>query len=119
MAALLQWGPVISVIEASEAWQFHNGTGIIKASQCSKGKGQQNHAVLLTGYNFQGPTPYYIVRNSWSQEWGDRGYGKLEAGTNACSVARTVVTACARDCDQAKNAKSRLGQSPPFKKTGS
>lgn len=112
MAALLRWGPLIAIVEASEAWQFYNGTGIIKAHQC---KGQQNHAVLIVGYNHDdGVTPHYLIRNSWSDDWGDGGYAKLEAGTNACFVAKNVMTACARDCDKVKDAKARLVNIPHY-----
>lgn len=30
-------------------------------------------AMLLVGYNFTGPTPYWIIRNSWGAGWGTEG----------------------------------------------
>lgn len=45
-----------------------------------------DHAVTIVGY-----TPdYWIVRNSWSQEWGDDGYFYLERDVNACGVASYI-----------------------------
>lgn len=35
------------------------------------------HAVLATGYKMIGNTEVLIIRNSWSREWGDEGYGYL------------------------------------------
>lgn len=46
-----------------------------------------DHAVTIVGY-----TPdYWIVRNSWSQEWGDDGYFYLERDVNACGVASYIT----------------------------
>jgi len=45
-----------------------------------------DHAVTIVGY-----TPdYWIVRNSWSQYWGDNGYFYLERGVNACGVGTYI-----------------------------
>ncbi len=30
-------------------------------------------AMLLVGYDFTGPTPYWIIRNSWGTGWGTEG----------------------------------------------
>ena len=30
-------------------------------------------AMLLVGYNFTAPTPYWIIRNSWGAGWGTEG----------------------------------------------
>ena len=38
-----------------------------------------DHAVAITGYNFDGSMPYYIVRNSWGTGWGNAGYINFEA----------------------------------------
>ncbi len=29
--------------------------------------------MLLVGYDFTGPTPYWIIRNSWGTGWGTEG----------------------------------------------
>lgn len=45
-----------------------------------------DHAVTIVGY-----TPdYWIVRNSWSQDWGDNGYFYLERDVNACGVGTYI-----------------------------
>lgn len=47
---------------------------------------EPDHAVTIVGY-----TPdYWIVRNSWSQDWGDDGYFYLERDVNACGVGTYI-----------------------------
>jgi cathepsin H len=58
--------------------------GIFPGVACGS---EVDHAVTIVGY-----TPeYWIVRNSWSQEWGDDGYFYLERGVNACGVANYIT----------------------------
>lgn len=43
---------------------------------------------LIVGYDFTGPVPYWIVRNSWGT-WGNAGYVYVEAtddGIGACRM---------------------------------
>lgn len=57
--------------------------GIFPAMACGQ---EIDHAVTIVGY-----TPdYWIVRNSWSPDWGDDGYFYLERGANACGVAEYI-----------------------------
>ena len=42
---------------------------------------------MATGFNTAGPTPYWIVRNSWSSTWGEEGYIYLEMAKNTCGLA--------------------------------
>ena len=42
---------------------------------------------MATGFNTTAPTPYWIVRNSWSSTWGEYGYIYLEMAENTCGIA--------------------------------
>jgi len=46
-----------------------------------------NHAVLAVGYGVEQGIPYWLVKNSWSSVWGDKGYFKILRGKNMCGVA--------------------------------
>jgi len=94
MAALLQHGPVVAIVAVTSAWQMYNGTGILRAHQCSD---KQNHAVLVTGYDYSTCVPSYTIKNSWGTKWGGRGYIKLEAGKNTCGIAKSIVFTCTSD----------------------
>ncbi|XP_029813847.1 cathepsin K [Manacus vitellinus] len=47
-----------------------------------------NHAVLAVGYGAQKGTKHWIIKNSWGEEWGNKGYVLLARNMdNACGVA--------------------------------
>ncbi|KAG8507316.1 Cathepsin O [Galemys pyrenaicus] len=77
--ALVSSGPLIAVVDAV-SWQDYLG-GIIQ-HHCSGG--EANHAVLITGFDKTGSTPYWIVRNSWGRSWGVDGYAHVKMGANIC-----------------------------------
>lgn len=51
-----------------------------------------NHGVAIVGYGAtQDDTNYWIVKNSWGAEWGEKGYFRMQRGVDAeeglCGVA--------------------------------
>lgn len=83
--ALLTFGPLVVVVDAV-SWQDYLG-GVIQ-HHCSSG--EANHAVLITGFDKTGSTPYWIVRNSWGSSWGVDGYAHVKMGGNICGIADSV-----------------------------
>ena len=77
-------GPVAVAIDVGTTellMSYENGT--FPGSACGT---KIDHAVTIVGY-----TPeYWIVRNSWSQDWGDNGYFYLERDVNACGVGTYI-----------------------------
>ncbi|KAK6626353.1 hypothetical protein RUM43_006664 [Polyplax serrata] len=76
-------GPVAAAVNALN-WQYYLG-GIIQF-HCSGAPENLNHAVQVVGYDRTGPVPYYIVRNSWGPEFGDKGYLYIAVGNNICGL---------------------------------
>uniref|UniRef100_A0ACB8FG40 Uncharacterized protein n=1 Tax=Sphaerodactylus townsendi TaxID=933632 RepID=A0ACB8FG40_9SAUR len=54
-----------------------------------------NHAVLLVGYGSDPRTgePFWIVKNSWGEAWGEDGYFRIRRGTDECAIESIAVAA--------------------------
>nr|AAI08032.1 Cathepsin L, 1 b [Danio rerio] len=90
MNAVAAVGPVSVAIDAShQSLQFYQ-SGIYYERACSSSR--LDHAVLVVGYGYQGAdvagNRYWIVKNSWSDKWGDKGYIYMAKDkNNHCGVA--------------------------------
>ena len=49
------------------------------------------HAVRLLGWGVENGTPYWLVANSWNEDWGDRGYFKVLRGVDECGFENDIV----------------------------
>merc|ERR1711998_187187 len=80
--------PVSDAVDAS-SWSSYTG-GVFSASGCKNTVRSMDHAVQLVGYNGDASTPYWIVRNSWTTDWGEDGFIYLAMGENACGLANNA-----------------------------
>ena len=85
--ALNKYGPLMVGVDATQ-WDDYTG-GIFPASACSSNSSAIDHAVVLTGYT----ETHWIVRNSWSSNWGINGYIFLERNetSNTCGIANQAI----------------------------
>ena len=84
---LENYGPVGVGIDVSNEKLFTYKDGIFSAADCGT---DIDHAVLIVGMGTV-PKPYWIIRNSWGDRWGQQGYFYLEKGKNACGVAEYIT----------------------------
>merc|ERR1711959_346562 len=86
LKAALQQQPVSVAIEADQP-VFHQYTGgIIPSSSCGT---QLDHGVLAVGYGVDSSKgEYYIVKNSWTTQWGEQGYVRIgvKDGAGICGI---------------------------------
>jgi len=74
---VLKKGP-LSVCLAASSWSSYQ-SGVV--SSCDKAV---DHCVQIVGVDTD--NEYWIVRNSWGTEWGDKGYIYLKTGQNTCYI---------------------------------
>lgn len=88
--ALYEVGALVGEINA-DSLRYYTG-GVITGTQCNKGT--VDHAIQLVGY---GTDPkagdYWLVKNSWGEQWGEGGYFRIKRGTDLCYVESNVTYA--------------------------
>ena len=63
-------------------------SGVYTSTTCQNGSADVNHAVLAVGYGTDDSgMDYWLIKNSWSADWGDEGFFKIERGVNMCGIA--------------------------------
>lgn len=76
-------GPISIAMDASNI-DFYE-SGVFTDAECDIS--DLNHGVLIVGYGTENGQDYWIVKNSWGEDWGENGYIKIRRGTNECGVA--------------------------------
>ena len=75
------YGPIVTLIEVTDEFYYYN-SGVMTGSLCTSGI---NHAVTVVGYNNTVSPAYWIVKNSWGENWGENGYFRIIKGSQACA----------------------------------
>jgi len=87
-------GPISVGVDANTDWQLYK-SGIYdpdKSSDgCSTDMNRQDHGVVVVGFGIENDLDYWIIRNSWNTNWGEKGYMRLIKGKNACGVANSAI----------------------------
>ena len=78
--AILTYGPISAAVYVSDAFMAYKG-GVFNVSEIQ----EVNHGIVLVGWDDnQGSSGVWILRNSWSDVWGEGGYMRIEYG--CCDV---------------------------------
>ncbi|KAF1867218.1 hypothetical protein Lal_00049647 [Lupinus albus] len=72
----------VSVSLDATGLQSYTG-GIYDGEFCSKDSSKTNLVVLIVGYSSKDGEDYWIVKNSWGKEWGDKGYLLLKRNVSS------------------------------------
>lgn len=88
---MLAMGPVSVGIESgNQVFRLYGG-GILLPEHISTKKGVVDHAVSLVGYGEDGGKPYWTIRNSWGDDWGESGYARIERRNDNTGVLNSYA----------------------------
>ncbi len=90
--AVAMYGPISVGIQANQSIFRNYKGGIIQDRSCGS---NIDHGVLVVGYGEDNGIKYWLVKNSWGEEWGENGYVRImrEDSRNAigiCGIASSV-----------------------------
>ena len=80
-------GPLAIGLDASSFQMYQSG---VMTNCISK---QDNHAVLIVGYDSTSVPPYWIVKNQWGTGFGEDGYIRIVMFKKACMINDSPMTA--------------------------
>jgi C1A family cysteine protease len=64
------------------ALQHYTGGIFSMSAETCNSQSIGNHIPLIVGYS----SDYWIVKNSWGTNWGEKGFFRIKKGINACDM---------------------------------
>lgn len=96
-------GPVVVAFEAPSELFYYDGGVFSGAKPKSEEQPhedgvnnweQTNHAVVAVGWGVdKDHGKYWTIKNTWGQDWGEKGYFRIKRGTDECGMESMAVTA--------------------------
>lgn len=84
--AIATLGPLACSMNANTITFAQYKDGIYDDDECNKE--EVNHSVVVVGYGSENGKDYWIIKNSYSENWGDNGFMKLARNrNNFCGIA--------------------------------
>lgn len=87
--ALLDTPVPSAIITTPELILYENG--ILEGVCKDTANIDPDHAVLIIGFGKDSNGGYWIIKNSWGDDWGEDGYFRLRFGKNECKIASDNV----------------------------
>lgn len=97
--AMVQFGPISTAIAADSSWDGATPSGVIPYRRLTPN--DIDHDVQLVGWDDARQIPgapakgAWIMKNQWSEQWGDKGYGYLAYGSHQIGTEAMWVSVAA------------------------
>ena len=90
LEAVTTVGPISVCIDVNSTNFYHYSSGVYFNPVCSVWR--LDHAVLVVGYGTHYGQDYWLVKNSWGEDWGMDGYIMMARNRdNNCGIATNAV----------------------------
>lgn len=82
--------PVSVAIEVRSDFQHYQEGVYSSVDSCGS---RLNHGVLAAGYDTSADVPYFLVKNSWGETWGEEGFIRMAVGNGrgTCGIANSAA----------------------------
>ena len=88
---IYKYGPVGGVVNSGcQDFLDYNGTYILNYSSIECDPDGYDHQIVIVGWGVDNNTEYWIIRNSWGEEWGNKGYGYIKTGNNVMGIESVI-----------------------------
>lgn len=87
MNEIFKNGPVSAAFTVYEDFPTYK-SGVY---QHTTGGALGGHAVKMIGWGVENGTKYWLIVNSWNEDWGDKGTFKILRGKNHCGIEDEIV----------------------------
>nr|CDJ87125.1 Peptidase C1A domain containing protein [Haemonchus contortus] len=84
---IMRNGPVVASFIVYDDLSYYV-KGIYKHTA---GQARGAHAVKIIGWGTEKYVPYWIIANSWHNDWGEKGFFRMVRGFNHCGIEQEVV----------------------------
>jgi cathepsin B len=90
MQEIYQNGPITGMFFVHQSFLTYK-SGVYKAGSVFKDPMLGGHAIKIMGWGTEDGQPYWLVANSWNEDWGDAGFFKIDKGHNQCQIENAAI----------------------------
>merc|ERR1719276_98167 len=90
MQEIYQNGPITGMFFVHQSFTAYK-SGVYKAGNPITDPMLGGHAIKIMGWGTENGAPYWLVANSWNEDWGDHGYFKIDRGHNQCQIENAMI----------------------------
>ncbi|KAJ2952867.1 hypothetical protein O0L34_g7233 [Tuta absoluta] len=91
---LRKHGPLLAALDTSQMSFLFYSSGIYDEPLCSNDPSARSHGVTIIGYGRalvkESITEYWIIKNSFGTNWGEKGYMRIDMKKNMCGLKNDV-----------------------------